>query len=355
LDSTFCVKDKALAWLTSYLNNRFQTVIVNNQKSQAVLLEYGVPQGSVLGPKLYSLYTKPLADCLEECGGKHHFYADDSQLFRFFLAKSVMSLVQAVQDTEDSVKLAQDWMLSNKLKCNPDKTELLVITPKNRAVDNVTIRVGEAEVEAKDAVRNLGVVEDRHLSMERHVSHLCRSAGLQLRRIGAIRRYLSTDAAKTLVHSLVTSRLDYCNSLLYGLPKCLTNRLQLIQHKAARIVTRTSPREHITPVLMALHWLPVERRIEHKVLTYTFKAQNGLAPCYIEDLVIKHEPVRQLRSADANMLSATRTRSQYGDRTFTSAAAKLWNSLPIQMRCIQNLYTFKRSLKTHLFKQEYGV
>lgn len=355
MESTFGVKGKALGWLTSYLSNRHQTVIIHNQKSEPVLLEYGVPQGSVLGPKLYSLYTKPLADLLEENGGCHHFFADDSQLYRFFQNRNNVSQKQAIQETEHSVQIAQHWMLSNKLKCNPEKTEVLVVTPKSSPAEDVTIQIEGTEVKGKECIRNLGVMEDRHLTMERQVSHLCRSASMHLRRIGAIRRYLSIAATKTLVHSLVTSRLDYCNSLMYGLPQCLTKRLQRMQNKAARLVTRTSPREHITPVLMELHWLPVNRRIEYKVLMYAFKALNGLAPGYIEDLVVRHAPSRRLRSTDANLLNVPRTKSRYGDRTFTNSSAKLWNSIPSHMRTISNLDTFKRSLKTYLFKQEYGL
>ena len=204
-------------------------------------------------------------------------------------------------------------------------------------------------------MRNLGVYQDSHLTMEKHVNHLCKVANMNLRKIGAIRRYLSCDATKSLIHAMVTSRLDYCNALLYGLPGTLIDRMQRIQNKGARIVSRTPCREHITPILRNLHWLPVRRRIEYKVLLYTYKSLNNHAPGYMKDLVQKHVPSRTLRSSEMSRLSVPRRKTQYGDRTFTSAAATLWNSLPSHMTQIATLDCFKRSLKTYLFKVQYEL
>jgi hypothetical protein len=354
LDVVFGVKGSALCWMTSYLKDRFQTVIVDGQKSQPVLLEYGVPQGSVLGPKLYSIYTKPLADTLEDKGGSQHFFADDAQLYRFVNAKSPEMLHQAVTDTELSVRIAQEWMTSNKLKCNSDKTEVIMITPSRSASPKqVSISIGGVEIKGSACVRNLGVNQDHHFTMEKQVSQICRSANMHLRKIGSIRRYLTKDATKALMHALVTSRLDYCNSLLYGLPSVLTDRLQRVQNKAARIVCRVPRQEHITPILRELHWLPVCRRIDYKILLYTYKSLHDHAPVYLQDLVQQYQPSRALRSSRQNKLCAPRTKTRYGDRSFSSASVALWNTLPSQLANISSLDCFKKSVKTYLFKVHY--
>ena len=353
LSTTFGIKGVALRWMTSYLENRHQTVVINDKRSQPVCLEYGVPQGSVLGPKLYSLYTKPLADIMEDKCSGHHFFADDSQLYQFFKAKCTTSLHQAITNMEVSVQVAQELMVRNKLKCNADKTEVLTITPKGTSIAPVSLMISGSEIQSKDVVRNLGIYQDSHLSMEKQVNHLCRTANFHLKRIGAIRRYLTTDATKSLVRSLVVSRLDYCNSLLFGLPDVLINKIQRVQNKAARVVSRTPRQEHITPILRDMHWLPVQRRIEYKVLLYTFKSLHDLSPEYLKDLVQHHQSSRTLRSNHLNQLSVPRTRTRYGDRTFSHAAACLWNSLPSHLTTICSIDCFKRSLKTHLFKVQY--
>ena len=135
-----------------------------------------------------------------------------------------------------------------------------------------------------------------------------------------------------MVQSLVTSRLDYSNGLLYGIPKSAASVLQSVQNSAARIVTKTAPREHITPVLEELHWLPVDRRIDNKILLYAYKALNGLAPEYLCNMVELYAPDRVLRSASQNLLVPLGKHCQYGMRTFAMAAATLWNSLNVRDR-----------------------
>jgi hypothetical protein len=136
----------------------------------------------------------------------------------------------------------------------------MLFSSKNnlKHVENMTIMVGETSILASnDSIRNLGAHFTPQMDMEKHVNTVCRSAYHQLRNIGRIRKYLTTDATKTLVNCLVISKLDYCNSLLFGIPKLTVNKLQRVQNTAARIITKTPRHDHITPVLKELHWLPI--------------------------------------------------------------------------------------------------
>ena len=177
---------------------------------------------------------------------------------------------------------------------------------------------------------------------------------MYLYNIGCIRKYLTMEATKTLVHAFVMSQLDYANSLLYGLPKHMIQKLQYIQNNAARIITRTQRREHITPILKRLHWLPVEQRIKHKILSIVYKALHGLTPNYLAELIHTYQPNRTLRSEQESLLwPGQRTHSHYGERTFTYAAANLWNNLPKDIRQKDTLQSFQKNLKHHLFSEHY--
>ena len=192
--------------------------------------------------------------------------------------------------------------------------------------------------------------------MSKHVSAICQSCYIHLRNIGKIRQYLTTEATEKLICAFISSKLDYHNSLLFGLPKYIIRRLQLIQNNAARIVSRSSKYDNISPVLFKLHWLPVEYRVKYKIILLTFKSLNRLAPVYLMELLQPYIPSRDLRSGSMNRLVEPQPRTvKYGDRAFSICAPRLWNSLPNDLRCCTSLDSFKKDLKTHLFKKTFKV
>ena len=358
LENLFGLAEKPLTWVKSYLSDRYQTVYIDGKLSKPVLMKFSVPQGSVLGPKFYTMYTKPVGSICQSHGLDHHFYADDSQLYLEFKPKDSISKKEVVCRVERCLSDIVEWMDSNMLKLNKDKTELIVYSSQRNEVhvEDITVTIGSTETKSSKGARNLGVFLDSRFDMDTHVNHVCKSCYAQIRQIGRIRQYLSTHATKSLVNSLVTSRLDYCNSLLNGVSKTTLNKLQHVQNTAARLVTRNSRYCHITPVLKELHWLPVEYRIQFKVLTQTYKAVNGESPKYIQNLLQMYQPGRDLRTKQRKlMLVVPKTRTvTYGDRCFATIAPKLWNRLPSAVKESKNINSFKRSLKTHFFIQHFG-
>ena len=191
--------------------------------------------------------------------------------------------------------------------------------------------------------------------MAPHVTAVCKSAFFHLRNISKIRKFLNTETTKSLVHAFITSKVDYCNSLLYGVPKYLLLRLQRVLNCAARIVFKSNKYDHITPLLKELHWLPIEQRIKFKIFLITFKALNKQGPNYITDLLIPYKPSRSLRSSTRNFLmKLVFNLKAYGGRSFGLASAVLWNDLPQSIKDSQSVETFKQKLKTHLFLQSYN-
>ena len=356
LEAYYGLTGDALNWMSSYLRQRKQVVVTDGQRSSTQVLQYGVPQGSVLGPKLYTLYTKPLADIINQHGLQYHFYADDTQIYTSFDPSDPSSRCAAINAMEDCIKDVKIWMGRNALKLNDDKTEFIIFgsKPNLSKISHVHLDVGNTRIEPSDTVKNLGVTMDSTLSMRNHISKISKTSVGKLRNIGHIRRYLTKGATTSMVVSSVTSPMDYCNSLLYGLPEKDIAKLQMIQNMAAKIIDRKPKYAHVTPILKQLHWLPVKGRIDYRILLYAYKALNEQAPSYMEDMLHRYVPTRDLRSADAaDLVKRTSKTRTYGNRSFSSAAPILWNSLPISLKQSPSVPSFKRNLKSHIFSQYY--
>ena len=355
--SSFGIRNHALQWIRSYLTDRMQAVNINGCLSSFIPLLFGVPQGSVLGPQFFTIYSSPIANIARKHGLNVHMYADDTQLYVSFKLDSTSDDESASRSLiESCIKDIKSWMTTNKLKLNDDKTEFLVITSKHNQSKYCTdsLQIATSMIQPTASARNLGIVFDNILSMDNHIKNVCKSTYFHIRNLYEIRKILDQDTASLLVHALITSRLDdNGNSLLYGITDKQINKLQRVQNAAARMLTRTRKFDHITPVLQRLHWLPIKFRIQFKVILLTWKAFHDKAPIYINELVHFHNPSRHLRSSDKRLLSVPRTFSSYGDRAFYACAPKLWNSLPSNLRFCNSLDVFKKTLKTHLFRIAY--
>lgn len=212
------------------------------------------------------------------------------------------------------------------------------------------INIGDHAISSVQSARNIGAIIDKNMSMERHVSSICKSAYFHLYNIGLVRKFLTPDSTKTVVQALVTSRLDCLNALLLGLPANIIAKLQRVQNCAARVISGVRRSDHITPVLNDLHWLRVQERIEFKVLLLVFKCLNNSGPDYLSSLIDIYQPRRQLRSTNGLLLLRPRSRLvNFGDRAFSCAAPKLWNQLPRFIRESGSIPAFKKNLKTYLF------
>ena len=285
LSNTIAVKDRCLSWFAAYLQHRQYTVLIAVEQSKPHKLTCGVPQGSFLGPLLFTIDMTPLASILKAHGMTYHPYADDTQLFQEFSLSDNTSLEIAIM--ERCVISIRQWMKTNMLKLNDDKTNILIIHPKSAHQHHLpeSVRIGNTNVTPNTHARNLGVTFDCNMSLERHVTNISRTAYYHLHSIGRIRRYLDQGHTKQLVHALVISRIDCCNSLLTGLSVAVVEKLQRVENACARVILIRSKRDHVTPMLLELHWLPVKCRITFKTLLLTFKCLHGLAPIYLSALL----------------------------------------------------------------------
>ena len=351
LKDCFGLDGTVLNWLKSYLTERKQCVKINSSFSSELPLLFGVPQGSVLGPLLYTLYTAPLGFIIKSHNLNYHFYADDSQLYLSIKPSNVNDLVFSLEKCILEVK---DWMEKNKLKLNEEKTEVVLINPKNYDVNISSLKIGDEDIIFNEKAKNLGVYLDKDLNMNFQITNLSKAIYLEIRKLKHISKFVSNSCLKTLAASFILSRLDYCNALYKNLNKYQIDQLQKLQNFAAKVVMSKSLYDHVTPCLIELHWLPVSFRIDYKIAVLSFKCLHNLAPTYLSDLIEEYHPSRNLRSSTQKLLKKKVVKfEKLGKKSFAYSAPQVWNSLPFYLRNETSLEVFKKKLKTFYFEMAY--
>ena len=348
LHNHFGVDGRASDWLHSYLTDQRQFVRLSEHSSDTSQCVSGVPQGSVLGPLLFTAYVSPVGDLIEAHGVSYHQSADDTQLL-VALDSGDAAPLEALARCSADVRL---WFLQNDLQLNADKSEVVILgtEPQLRSTANIrTVEIAGSQLQVSSKLKSLGVTIDSHLRFDCHAKAVARACNYHTRGLRHVHSLLSDDLAQTVACSIVASRLDYCNALLFGAPAATFDVLQRAQNNLARVVCQREGRADARPLLRTLHWLPVRQRVIYKTATMTFKAMSSSAPAYLSDLIQTAVPTRSLRSSAAPLLSVPRTRTELARRAFSVAAPRTWNSLPSDIRSCRTVQTFKRHLKTHLF------
>ena len=357
LNSKYGITDQALKWFDSYLCPRSFKLVIDNYYSKPKNLDVSVPQGSCAGANIFNLYCLTLHEVVPKDLTLSGF-ADDHSVRRPFRAGSSSQERDTIQTMETCMLNIKSWMDAVRLKMNPTKTEFIYFgnKPQFRKCINEDLNVARDLVVRSHSIKYLGVHMDENLNFKLHVTKKWQAAMANYFKIRSIRHLLDTHTTACLCLSLCISHLDYCNSVLYGLPDITLNKLQRVQNMCAHLALRRGKRDSITACLKELHWLPVHQRITFKVLTLTHKCINKSSPIYLQELITHEKQHRSgLRSAKSEILLVRPTTkcSTFADRSFSVAALTLLNSLPQSLKSL-DLLTFKKALKTHLFKEAFN-
>ena len=346
LEFKFHITGLALSWLRSFLTGRFQRVKIDGFLSNALLVSYGVPQGSILGPLLFNLYCSSIDEAFANAGFSCMGYADDNlghRLFPAFLAPSTLLF-----SVSNCLRAIHEWADAHFLKLNPSKTKVMVFgdVTFRSSFNYHSFRNEYGDICCiSDLVTLLGVDLDSELTFDKYVSNTVSSINFSLRNIRLIRKLLNREATEMLVHSVITNKLDMCNSLLMGTSVGNIAKLQRCQNLALRVVLNLPARSPISDHLKEQHWLNVEIRIHFKYLVLVFKCVNSLAPDLLASkLSIKH-PMDMLLDIDF-----FKPCTSSGRKAFSYLGPRCWNALPRYLRIIGYLETFKAKLKHYLFE-----
>ena len=365
LAKDFGIKDSALKWFSSYLSGRFFKVKVDDSLSDFLCLLFGVPQGSLLGPILFILYIKLLQEIARKYGLDIQLYADDSQLYIAFHPMRPMELQNVTSRINDCLSEIKVWMVNNFMKLNESKTELLVIGKPlvlKRFNLEITIKFGDTIITPtvckNDTWKSLGVLLDESLNMERQINNVRKNCCWTMNNLRTIRKYLDERVKLMLVKQLIISKLDYCNALYMNLSKTRVKKLQSVLNAGIRFIYDIYDRNtDLSPFYKKAHILPVEKRIFFKVCLICFKVAHGLAPMYLQELVQMNRDdsaVKETRTKTAcNLLMKIPKFSKLKatSRRFSNYAPESWNSLPLNVRNIDNIVSFKGKLKNYLYDQ----
>ena len=354
LEKQFFIGGEALQLITSYLHQRTFSVIIDECSSRPHNLQYGVQQGSILGPLFYSLYTRTLEDIVKSHGLKVHLYADDCSIYFPYVENNQNEAERKLAKCVDDIKA---WMGRSFLKLNTEKTSIMLFKSNgSKQVIPLCLMESGKQIQPDVTVKLLGVVLGSSLNFEEFANKKIQTCNFHLRNLRAIKNCIPRKTRIVLVTSLICSTLDYCNSLLICAPGYVLTRLQKVLNKAVRFIFDVRLREHISPYLYSLHILPVSYRVKFKASTIAYKLVNGNAPSYLMEKAplfkpTSDKPVRQGSGRDHLMFD-----SNLAMQKSSMWIAKMiieWNKLPFDLRCLQDLDVFKSKLKTHYFKQAF--
>ena len=353
LQRRFGLDDRVLRWFTSYLHERSQKFLVNGHYSSNQPVTFSVPQGSVLGPLLFIMYTEDVTSILDRYSLHYHLFADDKQAYTSASPSAINGVRDRLHHCTTDIGC---WCSSRRLQLNESKTELAWFGKRSHlaklANSDCSVTVGANIIQPKTSVRNLGVLFDSELNLKKHVTTVTSMCFYQLRRLRQIRRLVGPDLTAQLVHAFILSRLDYGNSCLAGLPNSTITSLQRVQNAAARLIMNLTPFDHVSSTLKLLHWLPVHRRIKYKLCSLMHSIHVRQCPVYLSQLVQGYAVTQRrlgLRSGNSSDYRIPSGRSAFGECAFSFAGPSAWNTLPSTLKNITDRKVFLRQLKTFLF------
>ena len=338
----------SIKWFKSYLSERKHCVKNSNKFSKWCDIECGVPQGSVLGPLLYSLYIYDIKNCFKNC--QYHIYADDVQLYLSCKFNDVQRVVELINS--DLQKL-YSWSTEHGLKLNPTKSTAIVFSSKTLSTVNFPqILINNVVVPYNDHVKNLGLIFDSNLCWSKHVSSVCQRVNYALHRLYKFRTLTPIATRIRLVNSLILPLFDYSAVAYCNLDSSSLDRLQVAQNNCVRYIYNLKKRDHITHFYSKLGWLKIRERHDLQILVNCYKILHGYAPDYLSGMLTLMGSIRGRPSrSHPYYLQAPLVGRDAPEKSFSVSAYRLWNNLKPELCKTKNIATFRKNVENILLKR----
>ena len=333
-----------LSWFKSYINDRQQRCSVNSKLSQPCHLTCGVPQGSTLGPLLFLIYINDLPNCLKHSVAR--MYADDTNL-----TVTTRTTAEARTTVNGDLENVRQWLLANKLSLNLTKTEYILIASNHKILqlkNDQCINIGDMPVKRVYATKALGVYIDDKLTWSAQIDYIAKKISSALGGLRRARPFVPMDTLILIYQALIQPLFDYCDVVWEQINKDLTERLQKLQNRAARIITRSDYEVRSADILEQLKWDNLSvRRYKHKAMCM-YKIMNDKAPNHLKRLFKFNKANDLYDFRDKKLkLSLPKPRTESLKKSLSYSGATLWNDLPYKVRSADSLASFKRALYHH--------
>ena len=332
-----------LSWFQSYLNQRKQRCFVNGSLSSCCSLSCGIPQGTMLGPLLFILYINDLPNCLISSSSR--MYADDTHIT--FASNNIKTIEENLNEDLSKVN---EWLVSNKLTLNSSKTEFLLIGSRQRlaTLTSPAITINGSRIKQVMSSKSLGVIIDQNMTWDAHISFICKKIASGIGALKRVRPFVPFETFLTIYDSLIRPHFEYCSVVWSSCNKNLSEKLQKLQNRAARIISHSSYDTNANLIFKRLGWLNLATQREIDKVTMVYKSLHGLVPNYLCTRFVERNVKYSIRDID-NKLALSKPRSNFLKNTFQYSGAALWNSLPAEIRSMNSLRDFKLHLK-NLYK-----
>lgn len=334
-------------WFENYLNDRTQSVRINDHISSSSKISYGVPQGSILGPLLFTIFVNDMSENIIDCLLIQ--YADDTQLLH---SGTVDELHNLIRRAEATICTAKQYFCKNGLMLNSDKTQCIFIGSRQlikRIPNDTEISIDNSHIIPCNHVKNLGVYIDSTMTFEKHINEITKKVNGILFYLNRIKDNFDMQTRKIVVQSLALSVLYYCLEIYGKTNDTLLHNIQKLQNFASKVTVGAKKYDHVTPIINKLEWMTISQQLTFEVAVTTFKAQNNLYPNWFSQFPTIND-ISNSTTRQQNDLYVPRTRTDYGARSLKVSGPKIWNDLPNLVRDSNNLPVFKGRLKKHILE-----